>query len=88
MVGKIMIKSRKHGNEPAMTWNRTKPPAPGWYAAKRIRDRDWSNGWRWWDGERWSWPAFPHESLERVGKWAEQKEPKGHNVEIMWSVQP
>jgi hypothetical protein len=68
-----------------MKWNVGKPPAIGWYPSMRIRERTgWNNGWRWWDGSKWSWPAFPHESAERAGKWAAQKESKGHNFEIMW----
>ena len=62
-----------------MKWNNGHPPAPGWYPAKRPWAA-WENGYRWWDGERWSWPAFPHESAEKAGKWASKKE----QGEILW----
>jgi len=67
-----------------MNWNVGNPPSPGWYAAKKIKGDFWHNAYRWWDGRRWSWPAFPHENSEKAGRWAQQKEPAGHNSEIMW----
>ena len=67
-----------------MKWNKESPAEAGWYPAKRIHDQNWNNGYRWWDGERWSWLAFPHEDAYMAGKWAAMKEPKGHNSEIMW----
>ena len=70
-----------------MKWHKGEPPEAGWYPAMRIKERGgWNNGWRWWDGERWSWPAFPHESAQKAGKWAAQKEPAGHTPEIMWGT--
>ena len=69
-----------------MKWNKGHPPEPGWYSTMRTRDRGWNNGYRWWDGSLWSWAAFPHESAEKAGKWANRKEQKGHNSEIMWGV--
>ena len=52
-----------------MKWHKGEPPEAGWYPAMRIRERGgWNNGWRWWDGERWSWPAFPHESAQKAGR--------------------
>ena len=69
-----------------MKWHKGEPPAIDWYPTMKIRGRGWDNGWRWWDGERWSWPTFPHESAQKAGKWAAQKEPKGHNSEIMWGT--
>jgi len=70
-----------------MKWHKGEPPEAGWYPAMRIRERGgWNNAWRWWDGECWSWPAFPHETAEKAGRWARNKEVKGHNSEIMWGV--
>lgn len=69
-----------------MKWNKGKPPEAGWYPAWRISSPSWNNAWRWWDGQRWSWCAFPHENAYMAGKWAAMKEPKGHNSEIMWGV--
>ena len=67
-----------------MEWKKGKPPTVGWYPVKRTRDPGWTNGYRWWDGELWSWPAFPHENAEKAGRWARYKEPKGHNSEFIW----
>ena len=71
-----------------MKWNVGTPPTPGWYAARFARDtaRSWHNSYRWWDGTRWSWPAFPHESAVKAGRWAAKKEVKGYNSEILWGT--
>ena len=69
-----------------MKWHKGEPPAIDWYPTMKIRGRGWDNSWRWWDGECWSWPAFPHESAQKAGKWAAQKEPAGHTPEIMWGT--
>ena len=70
-----------------MKWHKGAPPTVGWYPARRARgDQGWDNAYRWWDGERWSWPAFPHESAVKAGRWATKKEPKGHNWEIIWGT--
>jgi len=70
-----------------MKWHKGEPPEAGWYPAMRIRERGgWNNGWRWWDGTRWSWPAFPHESAVKAGRWASKKEVKGYNSEIIWGT--
>jgi hypothetical protein len=64
-----------------MKWNNGHPPAPGWYPAKPT-GAAWANSYRWWDGKRWSWPAFPHETAEQAGKWASKKE----QGEILWGT--
>ena len=69
-----------------MKWNKGKPPAIDWYPTMKIRGRGWDNSYRWWDGECWSWPAFPHETAGTAGRWAQHKEVKGHNREIMWGT--
>lgn len=69
-----------------MDWNTGKPPTVGWYAVKRARDPGWLNGHRWWDGDRWSWAAFPHESEKAAAIRAKLKEPKGHNFEMLWQI--
>ena len=71
-----------------MKWNVGTPPTPGWYAARFARDttQGWNNAYRWWDGKRWSWPAFPHESAVKAARWAAKKEVKSYNWEIIWGV--
>jgi hypothetical protein len=71
-----------------MKWNVGTPPTPGWYAARFARDttQGWNNAYRWWDGRLWSWPAFPHESAVKAGRWASKKEVKGYNTEIIWGT--
>ena len=70
-----------------MKWNKGMPETPGWYATQYARDtRGWQNAYRWWDGGRWSWPAFPHESAVKAAKWAGKKESKGYNSEIIWGT--
>jgi hypothetical protein len=42
--------------------------------------------YRWWDGERWSWPAFAHEVAEKAAHWAGKKEKEDANVQ--WAERP
>ena len=70
-----------------MKWNKGNPPEPGWYPATRVSSNlSWNNGYKWWDGERWSWYAFPHETAYMAARWAAKKEVAGHNSEIMWGT--
>jgi hypothetical protein len=68
-----------------MKWSRGAPPEEGWYACK-FHDRPWLNAYRWWDGKRWSWAAFPHEKAERAAFWATKKEAAYCSKELLWSV--
>jgi hypothetical protein len=71
-----------------MKWNKGIPPTVGWYPARFARDttQAWQNGYRWWDGRVWSWPAFPHENEFRAARWATKKEVKSYNQEIIWGT--
>ena len=73
--------------EEKINWHSGKPPAVGWYRAKG-KDFPWTGTYRWWDGTRWSWAAFEHESAERAGRWALKKESNGYVDRLMWSEAP
>lgn len=51
-------------------WKKGPPPCIGWWNASTRKAPD---AWRWWDGEKWSFPAYPETSLEIVGKYAGQQ---------------
>lgn len=70
-----------------MEWKRGKPPAIGWYPA-RAPEFVWANNYRWWDGERWSWCAFPHENAEKAGRWAAKKETSYFSSRVLWAEMP
>lgn len=68
-----------------MRWNKSKPPAVGWYPTKVPPYGNWNNAYRWWDGKMWSWAAFPHENAERAGRWAAKKESNYVSSVMLWS---
>lgn len=37
------------------TWHKGPPPHPGWWVASFSKDRIC---WRWWNGAKWSFPAY------------------------------
>jgi hypothetical protein len=82
---KVAAKLKKE--EASIQWRSGKPPAVGWYRAKG-KDFTWTGTYRWWDGARWSWGAFEHESAERAGRWAMKKESNGYVNLLMWSDMP
>jgi len=45
------------------TWHKGPPPHVGWWEASIAFN---AMEWRWWDGEDWSWPAFPSTPLADV----------------------
>ena len=47
------------------------PPSIGWWPTRIGKS---CREYRWWDGKRWSWPAFPHENEFRAARWAAKKE--------------
>lgn len=47
------------------TWHKGPPPHEGWWVASYCSD---DTCWRWWDGYRWSPPAYP----ELTAKQAEE----------------
>jgi hypothetical protein len=61
-----------------MKWNKGKPPSIGWWPT--------AVGYRWWDGEVWSWAAFMHESAEKAAHWAAKKE--AMQMAIEWTDRP
>ncbi len=67
-----------------MKWNKGKPPSIGWWPTAVGLHR--ILGYRWWDGECWSWAAFMHESAEKAAHWASKKEPKHYCFE--WTDRP
>jgi hypothetical protein len=68
-------------------WKKGPPPSIGWWPTKHYHSTDTDiASYRWWDGECWSWPAFPHESAAKAGRWASKKEVKGYNTEILWGM--
>jgi len=69
-------------------WKKGKPPEPGWYPTKVPPYTNWAGSYRWWDGKVWSWPAFSHESAERAGRWAANKEDNFVSNQMMWSKMP
>lgn len=73
--------------EASVSWNKGRPLAVGWYRT-RGKDFSWTGTYRWWDGERWSWPAFEHESAERAGRWAAKKEVTSYFNLLLWSDMP
>jgi len=59
------------------------PPSIGWWPTRIGKS---CREYRWWDGKRWSWPAFPHENEFRAARWAAKKEVKSYNFEIIWGT--
>lgn len=55
----------------AVLWCTDKPPGPGWYNA--AANPSIFNSWRWWDGESWSQPAWPHFTAEQAAQIAQMK---------------
>jgi len=64
--------------------NGSPPPTVGWYRTTIPPDYKDTNAYRWWDGEVWSWAAFPHENAEVAGKWAEKKLDANISELVMW----
>ena len=48
------------------------PPSIGWWPTAVGLNK--ISGYRWWDGECWSWAAFAHETADKAAKWAAKKE--------------
>ena len=68
-----------------MEWRKGTPPSEGWWPTKHFLNSNWG-AYRWWDGERWSWPAFAHEVAEKAAHWAGKKEKEDANVQ--WAERP
>jgi hypothetical protein len=68
-----------------MEWQKGTPPSEGWWPTKHFLNSNWG-AYRWWDGERWSWPAFAHEVAEKAAHWAGKKEKEDANV--LWAERP
>jgi hypothetical protein len=65
-------------------WYKGPPPSIGWWPTAVGLHR--ILGYRWWDGECWSWPAFMHESAAKAAHWARKKETL--HVDIEWTDRP
>jgi hypothetical protein len=64
-------------------WHKGPPPSMGWWPTLVLKTS--LAGYRWWDGECWSWPSFAHESAAKAAHWASKKEDK-HDIE--WTDRP
>jgi hypothetical protein len=67
-------------------WHKGPPPSIGWWPTVVNTRTPCLAGYRWWDGECWSWPAFMHESAEKASRWAAKKETL--YVDIEWTDRP
>ncbi len=65
------------------TWRKGPPPSIGWWPASIYRIPD---SLRWWDGERWSVPAYPEDSVHQASAYA--KSPATCQHEIEWTDRP
>lgn len=68
-----------------MKWNKGAPPSVGWWPTKHYEKS--SAGYRWWDGEAWSWVAFAHETAANAAHWAAKKETMNMG-NIKWATRP
>jgi len=67
-------------------WHKGPPPSIGWWPTVVNTRTPCLAGYRWWDGECWSWPAFMHESAEKASRWAAKKE--AMQMAIEWADRP
>ena len=67
-------------------WQSGPPPSMGWWPCKI---KDWSDrgGLRWWNGNLWSWPAFPTDSAKDAERYA-NKLAKSDQHLIEWTERP
>ena len=81
-----MKKRRDYIDASKIRWRTGTPVEPDWYLSSASQDH---NCWRWWDGERWSRPAFPCQNAEQAGAIAEIKEihPLG-TAGLFWAARP
>ena len=63
-------KGRHTSNE--RDWRDGAPPCIGWWNASSTRQPD---VWRWWNGSRWSMPAYPEFSAVRAAQRAAKPAP-------------
>ena len=64
-----------------MKWRKGPPPAIGWWPASTVGDHE---AIRWWDGHKWSKPAYPWDDLEYVGQMANTQS-TGNLKTIQWT---
>lgn len=50
-----------------------------------MTGNDWRGEYRWFDGSRWSWPAFEFDRISDVKRYSEKKE---IGVLIQWADRP
>jgi hypothetical protein len=65
------------------TWHKGPPPSIDWWPASIYRSDE---SLRWWDGERWSAPAYPNDSVHQASAYA--KSPSTSQYEIEWTDRP
>ncbi len=65
----------------SIVWHKGPPPHVGWWNASVGRRL---HVWRWWDGKRWSLPAFPHHDAVDANQKAQNK-PDSTKVDIPWN---
>ena len=63
-------------------WHSGPPPHVGWWNASNTEHPD---TWRWWDGEKWSAPAFNDYSAKQAGVQANTEHDLGLGKTIVWS---
>jgi hypothetical protein len=63
------------------TWRSGPPPFPGWWNASFNRDPE---AWRWWNGARWSMPAYPHQTNTSARAVARQGSSLSIQADIEW----
>ena len=66
----------------ARTWRAGPPPHVGWWNTSVWKDDD---SWRWWDGSRWSLPAWPEFTAERAAMRAAAPAPRIKQRAILWT---
>jgi len=63
------------------TWHKGAPPSIGWWPASCQEDIEEI---RWWDGELWSFAAYPDQSAASAGHASQQKN-YTYSKEFKWS---
>ena len=62
-------------------WHKGPPPHVGWWNASAMHLNDC---WRWWDGQIWSEPAYPHQSANSAAVCADLTSERSHES-IHWT---
>ena len=65
-----------------ITWNKGKPPTPGWYLANTLKAKEL---WSWWDGEIWSRAAGHQLDANEAADAAKKKRPPDESRRVKWA---